>query len=49
MLMLLLIADDSAALRSSLKEAISEFKDIEIVGEAHYANDTLESIRKLNP
>jgi DNA-binding NarL/FixJ family response regulator len=47
--MRLFIADDSAALRSRLKEALSEFKDIEIVGQAGYANDALESIRKLTP
>lgn len=47
--MRLFIADDSSALRSRLKEALSEFKDIEIVGQAGYANDALESIRKLTP
>ena len=47
--MRLFIADDSNILRSRLKEILSEFKEIEIVGQARLASETLESIRKLVP
>ena len=43
------IADDSDILRSHLKEILSEFKEIEIVGQAGQAQEALESIRKLSP
>ena len=43
------IADESDILRSRLKEILSEFKEIEIVGQAGLAQEALESIRKLLP
>jgi len=47
--MRLFIADDSEILRSRLVEMLSEFKDIEIVGQAEYAQEAVESIRELIP
>ena len=47
--MRLFIADDSELLRSHLVSMISEFKEIEIVGQVKYAREAVESIRKLNP
>jgi len=47
--MRLFIADDSEIVRSRLVETLSEFKDIEIVGQAGYANEALESIMELIP
>lgn len=47
--MRLFIADDSELLRSHLVSMISEFEEIEIVGQAKYAGEAVESIRKLNP
>ncbi len=47
--MRLFIADDSEILRSRLVETLSEFKDIEIVGEAGYAQEAVQSIMELIP
>ena len=47
--MRLFIADDSNILRSRLKEILSEFKEIEIVGQARLASEALDSIRRLAP
>ena len=47
--MRLFIADDSELLRSHLVSMISEFEEIEIVGQVKYAREAVESIRKLNP
>jgi len=47
--MRLFIADDSEILRSHLIDMLSEFKEIEIVGQAQYAQEAVESIRILNP
>jgi len=47
--MRLFIADDSEILRSRLVEMLSEFKEIEIVGQTGYAQEAVESIKKLIP
>ena len=47
--MRLFIADDSDILRTRLKEILSEFEEIEIVGQARLASEALESIRRLAP
>jgi DNA-binding NarL/FixJ family response regulator len=47
--MRLFIADDSDILRTRLKEILSEFEEIEVVGQARLANEALESIRRLAP
>jgi len=43
------IADDSEILRSRLIEILSEFKEIEIVGQTAYAQEAIESIKELIP
>lgn len=47
--MRLFIVDDSEILRSHLVSMLSEFKEIEIVGQAQYAREAVKCIRKLNP
>lgn len=47
--MRLFIADDSDILRTRLKEILSEFEEIEVVGQARLASEALESIRRLAP
>jgi len=47
--MRLFIADDSKILCSRLIEMLSEFKEIEIVGQTAYAQKAIESIRELIP
>jgi len=47
--MRVLIADDSEILRSRLIEILSEFKEIEIIGQTGYAQEAFESIMKLIP
>jgi len=47
--MRLFIADDSEILRSRLVEMLSEFEEIEIVGQAEYAQEAIESIREIIP
>lgn len=47
--MRLFIADNSELLRSHLVSMISEFKEIEIVGQVKYGREAVELIRKLNP
>jgi len=47
--MRLFIADDSEILRSRLVEMLSEFNEIEIVGETGYAQEAVESIMELIP
>ncbi|MHA1873408.1 MAG: response regulator [Candidatus Heimdallarchaeaceae archaeon] len=47
--MRLFIADDSEVLRSRLVEMLSEFKEIEIVGQTGYAQEAIEFIRELIP
>lgn len=47
--MRLFIADDSEILRSRLVSILSEFENIEIVGQTQYARDAIDSIRRLNP
>ncbi|MHA1381055.1 MAG: response regulator [Candidatus Helarchaeota archaeon] len=47
--MRLFIADDSEILRSRLVEMLSEFEEIEIVGQAEYAQEAIESIVELIP
>jgi len=47
--MRLFIADDSEILRARLIKIFSEYKEIEIVGEAGYAREAIESIKKLSP
>jgi len=47
--MRLFIADDSEILRSRLVEMLSEFEEIEIVGETGYAQEAVESIMELIP
>jgi len=48
-MMRLFIADDSELLRSHLVSMISEFKEIEVVGQVKYAHEAVKSIRSLNP
>ncbi|MHA1757220.1 MAG: response regulator [Promethearchaeota archaeon] len=48
-IMRLFIADDSEILRSRLVEMLSEFKDIEIVGQTGYAEEAIESVKELIP
>jgi len=43
------IADDSEILRSRLIEMLSEFKEIDIVGQTGYAQEAIESIKELIP
>jgi len=43
------IADDSKILCSRLIEMISEFKEIEIVGQTSYAQEAIEYIKELIP
>ena len=47
--MRLFIADDSEIVRSRLVGMLSEFKEIDIVGEATTAQEAIESIRELIP
>jgi len=47
--MRVLIADDSEILRSRLIEMLSEFKEIDIVGQTGYAQEAIELIRELIP
>jgi len=47
--MRLFIADDSEILRSRLIEMLSEFREIEIVGQTGYAQEAIESIKELIP
>jgi len=47
--MRLFIADDSEIVRSRLIEMLSEFKEIDIVGEATTEQEAIESIRELIP
>jgi DNA-binding NarL/FixJ family response regulator len=47
--MRIFIADDSDILRTRLKEILSEFEEIEVVGQARLASEALESIRRLVP
>jgi len=47
--MRLFIADDSEILRFRLVEMLSEFEELEIVGQAQYAKEALKSIRELIP
>ncbi|MHA1294884.1 MAG: response regulator [Promethearchaeota archaeon] len=43
------IADDSEILRSRLIEMLSEFEEIDIVGQTGYAQEAIESIKDLIP
>jgi len=43
------IADDSEILRSRLIEMLSEFKEIDIVGQTGYAQEAIELIKELIP
>jgi len=43
------IADDSEILRSRMIEMLSEFKEIEIVGQTGYVHEAIKSIKKLIP
>jgi len=47
--MRLFIADDSEILRFRLIEMLSEIKEIEIVGQTGYAQEAIESVKKLIP
>lgn len=47
--MRLFIADDSEILRSRLVKMLSEFEEIEVVGQAKYARGILKPIKELNP
>ncbi len=47
--MRLFIADDSEIVRSRLIGMLSEFKEIDIVGEATTAQEAIESIREQYP
>jgi len=43
------IADDSAVVRERLIEMLSEFPEIEIIGQAQSVPESIESIRALHP
>jgi len=43
------IVDDSEILRSRLIEMLSEFKEIDIVGQTGYAQEAIELIKELIP
>jgi len=43
------IADDSEILRSRLIEMLSEFKEIDIVGQTGYAQEAIELVKELIP
>jgi len=47
--MRVLIADDSEILRSRLIEMLSEFKEIEIVGQTGYVQEAIKLIKELIP
>ena len=47
--MKVLIADDSILVRERLVGMLSEFDQIEIIGEARDGLETMDAIRKLNP
>jgi len=47
--MRVLIADDSEILRSRIIEMLSEFKEIDIVGQTGYAQEAIELIKELIP
>src|ERR1700761_9695277 len=44
-----LIADDTAAIRSSMTNLISRIADVEIVGQAQTGTEALDMIRTLKP
>ena len=43
------IADDSKVVRESLNTTLSDFPEIEIIGEAQFADEAVNSIRELKP
>jgi len=47
--MRILLADDSGLILERLQEALSNYKDIEIVGSFRNGTDTLEALRALKP
>lgn len=47
--MRLFVADDSEIMRSRLISMITEFKEIEIVGQTQYAQKAIKCIRELKP
>lgn len=44
-----IIVDDESAARDSLRHLLAECRQISIVGETEYLDDTLDSINRLNP
>ena len=47
--MKLFIADDSKVVRESLSTTLTVFPEIEIIGEAQFADEAVKSIQKLKP
>jgi DNA-binding NarL/FixJ family response regulator len=43
------IADDSKVLRERIKEMLSDFPDVEVIGEAVDGREAIDNIRRLRP